>query len=225
MAKSKLRVWDLPTRLFHWLLVVLIVLQFGTGQWGWLDMYWHMRFGYAVLALLLFRIAWGFVGSDTSRFTQFVRSPMHTWRYFKASLTDREQRTVGHNPLGGWSALAMLASLLLQVTTGFFSSDDIITFGPFSGWVSESTVSLMTRIHHWNRIALLVLIGLHIAAVLMHLIGKRDNLIAPMITGDKKVTGRVDALRMRAWWWALPVIAVAGLLVWALVIWGEAGPY
>lgn len=200
MAKSKLRVWDLPTRLFHWVLVVLILLQFGTGQWGWLDMYWHMRFGYTVLALLLFRIAWGFVGSDTSRFTQFVRSPMHAWRFFKASLTDREQRTFGHNPLGGWSVLAMLASLLLQVTTGLFSSDDIITFGPFSGWVSESTVSLMTRIHHWNRIVLLVLIGLHIAAVMTHLIGKRENLITPMITGDKRVSGSVSALRIRSCW-------------------------
>lgn len=225
MAKSRIRVWDLPTRLFHWLLAALILLQFGTAEWDWLDMYWHMRFGYAVLALLLFRIVWGFAGSDTSRFTQFVRSPLRAWRFFKASLTDHEQRTLGHNPLGGWSVLAMLASLLLQVVTGLFSSDDIISFGPFSGWASESTVALMTRMHHWNRIVLLVLIGLHITAVLTHLIGKRDNLITPMITGDKRVQAGITAPHMRGGWWALPVVIATGVLVWALVVWGEAGPY
>ncbi len=225
MAKSKIRVWDLPTRLFHWVLALLVLLQFGTAEWDWLDMYWHMRFGYAVLALVVFRIVWGFVGSDTSRFAQFVRSPLRAWRFFKASLTDREHRTVGHNPLGAWSVLVMLASLAVQAVSGLFSSDDIITFGPLAGRVSESTVSAMTRIHHWNKNVLLVLIALHITAILVHLIGKRDNLIGPMISGNKRLAESAAAPHIRPWWWALPIIIVAGLLVWALVIWGEAGGY
>lgn len=223
MPKSKVRVWDLPTRTFHWLLAVLVLLQFGTAEWDWLDMHWHMRFGYSVLALVVFRIAWGFVGSDTSRFSNFVCGPVRAWRFFKASLTDHEQRTTGHNPLGAWSVLAMLASLALQAVTGLFASDDIITFGPLTSRVSDSTVALMTRIHSWNRNVLLVLIALHIIAVVVHLIGKRDNLIGPMLSGNKTFTGPVAVPRIRPWWWALPIIIVAGLLVWALVIWGEAG--
>ncbi|MGB8714917.1 MAG: cytochrome b/b6 domain-containing protein [Rhodanobacteraceae bacterium] len=225
VSTTTIRVWDLPTRLFHWLLAVLVLLQFGTAEWGWLDMRWHMRFGYAVLVLLGFRIVWGLIGSETSRFAQFVRGPLRAWRFFKASIADREHRTIGHNPLGAWSVLAMLCSLAVQAATGLFASDDIINFGPLNGRVSGSTAELMTTIHHWNKWVLLVLIGLHIIAVLMHLIGKRDNLIGPMITGMKTVPGRADAPRMAPWWWAVPIGVLAGLLVWGLVIWGEAAPY
>lgn len=219
MTKSKVRVWDLPTRLFHWLLAVLVLMQFGTAEWDWLDMYWHMRFGYTILALVAFRIAWGFFGSETSRFTQFVSGPVRAWQFFKASLTGHEHRALGHNPLGGWSVLVMLASLLLQAVTGLFSSDDIITFGPFSERVAESTVKLMTSIHHWNRIVLLVLIGLHIVAVLVHLLAKRDNLIGPMIHGNKLAAE--PAPRIVPSWWAGLILLLAALLVWGVVSWGE----
>lgn len=225
MARSRVRVWDLPTRLFHGLLVLLVLLQYGTAQWGWLDMEWHMRLGYALLALLLFRLVWGVIGSDSSRFARFVRSPWAAVRFLRASVVDRERRTLGHNPLGGWSVLFMLTSLLVQAVSGLFSSDDIFTFGPLSGRVSGATVEWMTRVHLWNRWVLLALIVLHIAAVLVHLIAKRDNLITPMITGDKFVRGSVAGPVMRSSWWALALLILAALAVWALLAWGSAAPY
>jgi cytochrome b len=185
------RVWDFPTRLFHWTLVVLIAMQFATAEFGWLSIEWHYRIGYATLGLILFRVAWGFVGSQTSRFAEFVRGPAAVARYLQTqwlagAQIKRAQASVGHNALGGWSVLTMLAAILLQAMTGLFSSDGIDEDGPFSDRVSNATVKWMTRLHHLGETALLILIGLHIAAVLLHWLLKRDNLIAPMFSGRKR---------------------------------------
>ena len=180
------RVWDLPTRLFHWALVVLIALQFATAEFGWLSMEWHYRFGYATLALILFRLIWGVVGSQTSRFADFVRGPAAVARYLKAASSAESSTHIGHNPLGGWSVVTMLLCLLVQALTGLFSSDGIDEDGPFAGMVSNATVKFATRLHHLGETVLLVLITLHIAAVLLHWLIKHDNLIAPMITGRKR---------------------------------------
>lgn len=181
------RVWDLPTRLFHWMLVVLVLLQFGTAEFGWLSMEWHYRFGYATLALLLFRIAWGLAGSQTSRFADFVRGPLALARYLRAELSAHATAQVGHNPLGGWSVLVILFVLLAQVVSGLFASDGIDTDGPFAERVSGAWVKLATRLHHLGESVLLALIGLHIAAVLLHWLLRHDNLVLPMITGTKRV--------------------------------------
>jgi cytochrome b len=116
-STAAVRVWDLPTRLFHWSLVALVVLQYATGQFHLLDMRWHYWFGYATLALLAFRVLWGFAGSQTSRFAEFLRGPGAVWRHVHAYLYTTPQSSIGHNPLGGWSVLAMLACLLLQAAT------------------------------------------------------------------------------------------------------------
>lgn len=210
------RVWDLPTRLFHWLLVILIAFQYATGKFHWLDMDWHMRFGFATLALLLFRVLWGFAGSQTSRFSDFVRGPRAAWRYLKAQLSTNPQNTVGHNPLGGWSVLALLACLFVQAFSGLFSSDDIITEGPLAAHVSSATVKLMTRVHQWNETVLLVLIVLHIAAVLAYLLFARVDFIRPMISGRKSMAQTVS-LRFAPWWRALLLLGVAIAAVVALV--------
>jgi len=215
--KESMRIWDLPTRLFHWALVVLIAMQYATGEYHLLDMRWHFWFGYATLALIAFRVLWGFFGSQTSRFASFVRAPRAVLAYVKSQFSTNPQKAIGHNALGGWSVLIMLVGITVQIVTGLFASDDIDTDGPLVDSVSRSTVKLMTRLHDWNQNLLLVLIALHILAVVMHLLLKHDDLIVPMITGRKRMPV-VETLRFASAWVALGLflacaIAVAGA-VW-----------
>jgi len=179
------RVWDLPTRLFHWLLLLCVVISFVTGNIGGNAMRYHMLSGYCILALLIFRLIWGFAGSRTSRFSAFVKGPASVLAYMAAVFKENAPRSLGHNPLGGWSVVAMLADLLVQVGTGLFASDDILTEGPLYGWVSRDTANFLTGIHLANRFVLIALIAVHIFAVMFYLFVKRENLIRPMITGVK----------------------------------------
>jgi cytochrome b len=210
------RVWDLPTRLFHWTLLVLIVVQFASAEFHLLDMRWHFWSGYAILALVLFRILWGFFGSQTSRFVEFVRGPRAVLNYLRAAATNARS-TVGHNPLGGWSVLALLTCIALQSVTGLFASDDIDTDGPFTGLVSQRTVKLMTRLHDWNQNVLLALIGLHVVAVLLYWLLKHENLTVPMITGRKRAPA--ISLRFTKDWVALGLLALSAAVVGACVAW------
>jgi cytochrome b len=222
------RVWDLPTRLFHWTLVALIALQFATAEFGFLSMDWHYRFGWATLALIVFRIVWGFAGSQTSRFADFVRGPEAIARYVRQEWLGQaevENSTnphihIGHNPLGGWSVLVMLLCVLSQAVSGLFTSDGIDEDGPFVDAVSNATVNLATRVHHWGETVLLVLISLHVAAVLLHWAFKRDNLIASMITGDKRV-GTPAPLRFVSAWRALVILVIIVALVLGLTTMGQ----
>jgi len=210
--------WDLPTRLFHWTLVALIALLYASGEFGWLSMEWHYRFGYATLALIVFRMLWGIAGSQTSRFANFVRGPGAVWRYLAASWRGRAAHAVGHNPLGGWSVLALLASVALQAVSGLFSSDDISEEGPLVARASAATIEWMTRIHHLNRYVLLALIGLHVAAVLLHWVIRNDNLIAPMLHG-RAVEGAPGATRIVSSWRALALLVLAAALIGGLLAW------
>lgn len=219
---QRVKVWDLPTRLTHAALALLVLLQYGTAEWHWLSMDWHFRFGCVTLALVLFRVAWGFAGSQSSRFADFVRGPARVAAYLRATLAQREARTLGHNPLGGWSVLALLLSLALQAVTGLFSSDDVTLFGPLAGRVSDATVALMTSLHKANQNLLLALVALHVGAVFAHLWLKRDNLIAPMLHGWKRWPTAV-VLRFAPGWRAPLLLAIAAALVWGVVAWGEAG--
>lgn len=214
-------IWDLPTRLFHWLLAILILLQYGTADWHWLDMRWHVRFGYATLALLLFRVIWGFAGSQTARFSDFVRGPRRAFAYARDLLANKASFNIGHNPLGGWSVLALLFCLLLQTITGLFTSNRRHTeFGPWAAHIPEQWVRRLTEIHHVNQNVLLILIGIHIAVVLAYWIGRNENLIGPMLHGRKSLAPmappRFASLRR-----ALVVIALAALAVWLVVAWSS----
>jgi cytochrome b len=209
-------VWDLPTRLFHWILVALVAAQYASGEFGWLPMSWHYWLGYVTLALIVFRVLWGFAGSETSRFAGFVRGPRAVLRHVADALRGRAEHVPGHNPLGGWSVLAMLATLAVQATSGLFASDDISEEGPFAAQVSDATVAAMTRIHNLGRQALLVLITLHIAAVLLHWVIRNDNLVAPMLHGRARFA-QVRALRFASSWRALLIFAISAAAVWALV--------
>ena len=179
-------VWDLPTRLFHWLLLICLILSFVTGIIGGNLMEYHMLSGYAISVLLIFRIAWGFCGSRTARFSSFVKGPATVFAYAVMLLKKKTENTyLGHNPLGGWSIVAMLLVLFIQVATGMFANDDILTEGPLYGWVSKETSDLLTWVHLINRYLLVALIAIHLFAVFFYFFFKHENLVGPMITGRK----------------------------------------
>ena len=146
-SKRKVRVWDLPVRAFHWLLVLLIVSQIVTVSIGGNAMEYHVLGGYAILALVLFRILWGLVGTPTARFASFVRGPRAVLHYAKSLASAQSVQTAGHNPLGGWSVVAMLISILVQAVSGLFADDEIMTTGPLWKYVSDDTASLFNVIH------------------------------------------------------------------------------
>jgi cytochrome b len=210
------RIWDLPTRLFHWALVLLIALLYATGEFEMLDMRWHFWAGYCVLALLAFRVLWGLVGSQTSRFREFVRGPSAVIAYLKSLLTPGAAARVGHNPLGGWSVVILLLCLIVQAVTGLFSSDELEVDGPLVARVSTRTVKLMTRLHHWNQNVLLALIGIHVIAVLLYLLLKHENLIQPMFSG-RRAFAAPPTLRFASGWLALALLLLSAAAVTALI--------
>jgi cytochrome b len=185
-------VWDLALRLFHWVLVLLVITSWTCAQIGGNAMEIHELSGFAILTLVLFRVLWGFFGAYHARFANFVRGPSAMWRYFQSLRTAKPLAFAGHNPVGAWSVLAMLACLLVQAGTGLFSNDDIMMEGPLVKWISKDASDVITRIHHANSSALLALIVVHTSAVLYYLIAKRDNLIVPMITGRKHLAQDSD---------------------------------
>lgn len=146
-------------------------------------MTYHMWGGYAVLALLLFRLSWGFVGSRTARFTHFMRSPREAWHYIREWRTHLPRGSYGHNPLGGWSVAAFLVALSVQVGTGLFATDNVLTQGPLNPLVRNRTADWLTTIHKWNFDVLLGLVGVHVLAILIHRVVGGHDLVKPMLTG------------------------------------------
>jgi cytochrome b len=183
---ERILVWDIPTRLFHWLLVVFVSISFVTGHIGGNAMAIHEWSGFVILALLLFRLMWGFFGSRQSRFVTFVRGPAAVLQYAKGLARGDVLHYLGHNPLGGWSILAMVITLLTQAVTGLFATDDILTQGPLYPWVSDATSHWLTRVHRLNQNLILVLIVIHLLAIFFYLFVKHENLIKPMIFGTKE---------------------------------------
>jgi cytochrome b len=219
-ARLGVLVWDLPTRLFHWLVVALVAISVYTGNVGGLrEMEWHTLSGYAILTLVLFRLAWGAVGGRNARFRNFLRGPRAVAAYARGLAGARYRPSLGHNPLGGWSVLAMLASLALQATTGLFANDDILTEGPLAKYVSEATSDRLSAVHAWNATILYVLIGVHVAAVLLYLVVKRENLTGAMISGRKRAGSalRQDTGAEGNALLAAALLAAAAAAVWALV--------
>ncbi|MDJ0721118.1 MAG: cytochrome b/b6 domain-containing protein [Desulfobacterales bacterium] len=187
--EKRVWVWDLPTRLFHWSVAALAIVCIVTGRLGldWLDV--HMRCGYGVLALVLFRLVWGFAGGRHARFASFVRGPAVVGRHIAEMFQKDAPRHLGHNPLGGWSVMAMLGALLLQASTGLFATDDIFTEGPLYPLASRAASDLLTRIHRLNADVIIALVAIHVLAIGFYLVVKRDNLIRPMIDGRKTWRG------------------------------------
>ncbi|WP_336968955.1 cytochrome b/b6 domain-containing protein [Sphingobium aromaticiconvertens] len=207
---SRQYVWDLPLRLFHWSLVGLLAFSWWSAENHYMD--WHRLSGQAVLFLIAFRVIWGVVGSDPARFAYFLKGP----RSIRAYMSHGEVATVGHNPLGGWSVVAMLLALSVQVMTGLFAVDiDGIESGPLSHLVDFDQGRLASAIHGFAFNVLLGLIALHVVAVFFYLIVRRRNLIGPMVTGSASTRTAPPVPVRRANPVALlTAIAVAGALAW-----------
>jgi cytochrome b len=209
-------VWDLPTRLFHWSLAALMVAAVASNKLNAMD--WHMRFGLSILALVLFRLVWGFVGGTYSRFADFVKGPGRCFSYFKGMLTGREPPVAGHNPLAGLVMMALLLALAVHAGLGLFGNDDIIFDAPLSKMVSKKTSDLLTTYHKYLFKGILALVALHVAAALYHALVKKEDLIRAMITGKKSLPAGADLppARMGSPWVAALILALAGLAVWGI---------
>ena len=187
--KKIIRVWDLPIRVFHWLLVLCIVGSLVSVNLGENAIEWHAYFGYSVLTLLIFRILWGFVGSTHARFTSFFPNREKILNYLQGNAP----RELGHNPLGALSVFALLLALSVQVLTGLFVDDEIAFQGPLAKYVSNSLVSILSEIHEGNQVVIYILITIHIAAIIYYRKWKGEDLITPMISGDKEIDPSEEA--------------------------------
>jgi cytochrome b len=209
--------WDVPVRIFHSALVLLVLSQIVTASIGGNAMQFHAYGGYAILALVLFRVLWGFFGGTHARFRDFVRGPGPVMRYAKSLLKGPHAKHRGHNPLGGWSVLAMLGALLVQATSGLFANDDVMMEGPLAKHVSGRTSEIATAIHDVNATILLALIAIHIAAVLFYLLAKKENLIAPMITGCKPDAASAEPAHYGKVWLAAILLGCCAAAVYFVV--------
>lgn len=208
----KAYVWDLPTRLFHWSLVVLVVAAFVTAKVGGNAMVWHGRIGLAIIGLLVFRIVWGFVGSTYARFLQFVRGPGAIRAYLRG-----EWNELGHNPLGALSVLALLGILTIQATTGLFSNDDIAFEGYLVPLIGMEASTSITGFHHLLEKILMALVALHVGSIVFYARVKKHNLVKPMLTGWADGSPEQSARGGKA------VAFVIAVLIAATAVWAASG--
>lgn len=215
---APVRVWDLPTRLFHWMLVVTTFGSVVTAKIGGNAAAWHFRLGCLALALLSFRLLWGLVGGRWSRFASFLPTPGRIMRYLRGSPRPGEWLDVGHNPLGSLSVLAMLALLAVQVGTGLVADDEIANVGPLNRFVANATGLAATAWHKgWGGNLIVLLVLLHVAAIVLYRVKRKLDLVHPMVHGDKllppDVPPSADGIAQRALAAALALACLAGA-VW-----------
>jgi cytochrome b len=208
-------VWDLATRLFHWLAAALVAAEYVTWRINWMD--WHAWVGYGLLALLFFRVLWGFFGSETARFKSFLAAPRTAVRYLMDSLRREPDRQAGHNPAGGWMVLVLLALLFAETLTGLYVNNDVADEGPLTELTPAPVADAITNLHAilWN--ALLAAVALHLLAILVYAVAKGHNLLLPMITGRKNLPKEVRAPRIEGPVRALLLLAGGGIAAAVLV--------
>jgi len=204
-ASRVVQIWDAPTRLFHWLVAVLVAAAYATWRLNW--MVWHGWVGDVLLTLLLFRLLWGFFGSETARFSHFLASPQRAVRYLLHALRRESGRQAGHNPAGGWAVLLLLFLLFGETLTGLYVSNDIADVGPFTEITPAPVANAIAALHviFWN--GLLGAIALHLLAILAYAVLKGQNLLLPMITGTKILPESVPPPRIASPAWAAFLIA------------------
>jgi cytochrome b len=223
-ARATFRVWDLPTRLFHWSLLLLVAASVATGEFDSLlgadTLEWHRRSGLAILALLLFRLAWGFAGGTHARFASFLRGPRAVLGYAKGLFAGAPgAHYAGHNPLGGWSVVAMLAAISVQAGTGLFLVQEDYAFeGPLARHVSRAVSDALNGIHQANAWILAALVALHVSAIAYYAVAKRQDLVGAMVTGRKRVPpgGEGEETRGGGAVAAVAIAIAAAAAVWAL---------
>jgi len=196
--KRETLVWDAPTRLFHWLVAILVLVAYVTYRLSWIRT--HVLAGEAVLALVLFRILWGFYGSETARFRSFLAAPRAVMTYLgRVARLDAADR-IGHNPAGSWVIVIMLALLFGETLTGIFVNNDVASVGRFTEMTPEHVMNMVTRLHRIFWDALLVIITLHVAAIAFYSFVLRQDLLLPMITGKKHVPETMERPRIAPSW-------------------------
>lgn len=216
-ALQAVRVWDLPTRVFHWLLTLTVIGSVVSGLSGGNAMVWHVRLGLVVLALLVFRFVWGFAGGYWSRFASFVYGPRSVIAYLHGDDGPGGRYDIGHSPLGALSVWALLGLLALQVATGLVADDEVATTGPLNRFVAASTANAASAWHEeFGKTLLIALMAVHVAAMLYYLKRRRRNLIAPMIHGDMLLPAQTSASNdgVGARVAALAIVALAAALAW-----------
>jgi cytochrome b len=192
LSMQSVRVWDLPTRVFHWSLATCVCFSVVTAHLGGNAMVWHFRSGYAIFSLLVFRLVWGVVGGHWSRFASFVFSPVTLWRYVRGK--SQAMHDVGHSPLGALSVFAVLGILTAQVASGLFADDEIANTGPLINWVSGTTSLLLTKWHKtYGQWTLITLVVLHVAAIAFYVRKKQRDLLRAMVWGDKQLPASTPA--------------------------------
>jgi cytochrome b len=212
-SPARVRVWDVPVRFIHWFMVALFAISWWTAETGRME--WHQYSGFTFLALLVFRIYWGFVGSSTARFSQFVRGP----RALRSYLRGRWAQAPGHNPLGALSVVALLTLLLTQVMLGLFAVDvDGIESGPLSIYVSFDAGRVAAEWHDAVFDVLLWLIALHVAAVLYYVFFRKENLIGAMVHGRRDFKGEPQPELKRV----SVVRVILGMLIACALTWWVA---
>ena len=205
------RIWDLPTRILHWLLVLLIPFSWWSATHDHLS--WHLLSGYTILGLLAFRLIWGVLGSPTARFSRFLARPRTIAAYLGGRLG---KVVVGHNPLGGWSVAAMLAALAVQLGLGLFSVDeDDLHEGPLTRFVDFDTGRAIAHWHHKVFWVLVALIAVHLAAILFYAV-RRRNLVGPMITGVGTVAPGAEVPALAPAWRIAAAALVAFAAAWII---------
>jgi cytochrome b len=218
---QRVRVWDWPTRLFHWSLALAVVGSVVSAKVGGAAMEWHVRFGLAVLALLVFRLVWGVVGGRWSRFASFVYAPGTVWRYLRGQSRPDELLDVGHSPAGALAVFALLGLLAAQVLTGLVADDEIASTGPLIRFVASATALAATSWHKtWGQWLLLGMVALHLVAIAVYRLVHRRDLVTPMLVGDKPLPPSVPASADHAGQWVLALIALS--LGVAAALWVQA---
>ena len=214
------RVWDAPTRLFHWAVVVLVCSSWVTQRENWMDQ--HVLCGYAMATLLLFRLIWGFIGSDTARFAGFLKSPVAAARHLMRLYRGEPDREIGHNAAGGWMVLAMLGLLCVQVGTGLCANDEVSVEGPLAEVVGPRNSDWLSHIHAVNFRLIEAAIALHLLAILAYRVLRGHRLIGPMVTGNKRLPDTLPVPRMASPLKAAGVLCVAaGLVAWVVLWFGS----
>ncbi|MGX9463492.1 cytochrome b/b6 domain-containing protein [Shewanella sp. A14] len=210
--QQKIKVWDFPTRLFHWTMVCLLGGLWGTAEIG--EMQWHQILAYLLMSLIIFRLIWGFIGSETAKFHDFLLSPKKVITYAKAH---PKPASLGHNPLGGYMVIALLSLLVVQLTTGLFATDEIFTEGPLMYLVSSDTAGWLTWLHKTNFNFILGFAAIHIIAVILHVV-KGDNILKAMFSGYKQVNEQMVSPNLRSPWLALLIFSVILGCIWWLLL-------
>ena len=205
----RIKVWDLPTRVFHWLLAIAVAASVITALIGGNLMEWHGRIGLFVVGLLAFRLVWGVIGSTYARFVTFWPTPRRLIAYLRG-----EWQGLGHSPLGALSVFALLGLILWQASTGLFSNDDIAFEGPLADLLEKSTSDRLTGWHRQGLWIIVGLVSLHVAAVLWYLVVRRKDLIRPMVTGWKSEAPAGSEASGGGGWALLTALAAAGFTVW-----------